>query len=405
MVTPSTLLTAGAAFVALAVAGGIARRVGQSVIAAYILVGILVGPAAPTVGGTPLTLLASAESLRLLADLGVVLLLFFVGLELSLDHLFAERNRFFLAGVADVGISLPLGVGVGLALGFSWLEAGFVGLIVFNSSTVIVAKSLTDLGWVADAESHVVLGVLVIEDVLTALGFAVLSVFLVGGADVSDAAASVARSLVFLVVLVAAAYYGAGLLERAFDGDSGELFSLGVIGVGAAVAGVGLAVGVSEAVAAFVVGTAFGRTHHAARIERLLAPIRDLFAAVFFLAIGVATDPRLLTATFAVVAAATVVTVAGQLFSGSLAGLAYGLDRRRAIRVGCALAPRGEFSLVIAAFLATAGTTPALRETIPAFTVGYVLVTSVLGTVLMRNADRISAALPARRSVAGSDDG
>ncbi|MFC7137162.1 cation:proton antiporter [Halobaculum litoreum] len=119
------------------------------------------------------------------------------------------------------------------------------------------------------------------------------------------------------------------------------MFSLGVVGLGAAVAGAGLAVGVSEAVAAFVVGTAFGRTHHAARIERLLAPVRDLFAAVFFLAIGLATDPRLLTATAGIVAVATVVTVSGQLVSGSLAGLAYGLDRRRAVRVGCALAPRG----------------------------------------------------------------
>ncbi|MFC7137163.1 cation:proton antiporter [Halobaculum litoreum] len=214
-------MTVGVALVALAVAGGIARRLGHSVIAAYILVGILVGPAAPTVGATPLTLLATPDSLRLLADLGVVLLLFFVGLELGLDHLFAERDRFLRASVADVGISLPLGVGVGLALGFSWLEAAFVGLIVFNSSTVIVAKSLTDLGWIADPESHVVLGVLVVEDVLTALGFAVLSVFLVRGADVSGAVASVGRSLAFLLVLVAAAYYGAGLLERAFDGDSG----------------------------------------------------------------------------------------------------------------------------------------------------------------------------------------
>ncbi|WP_277555525.1 cation:proton antiporter [Halobaculum limi] len=392
------LLTVGILFTALALAGAIAQRVGQSVIPAYILVGVLAGPAAPAVAGRSLALLPSAEPLRLLADLGVVLLLFFVGVELSLEQLFSNRTRFLRAGVADVGISLPLGFLLGIAFGFTWLEAGFLALIVFNSSTVIIAKSLVDLGWIADVESRAILGVVVIEDVATALGFAVLSALLAGGTDLSGLVVSIGLSTAFLIALVAAAYYGAAALDRAFEAASGELFLLGVLGVGALVAGAGLLVGVSEAVAAFLVGTAFGRTSHVGRVRRLLAPIRDLFAAVFFVVIGLQTDPRLLAATLVPVLIAAVVTTAGQLVSGTLAGRAYGLDTRRAVRVGCALTPRGEFSLVIAAFLVTAGTTPALRDTIPSFTVGYVLVTSVLGTVLMRNADRITAVLPSRIS-------
>ncbi|MXR42347.1 cation:proton antiporter [Halobaculum sp. WSA2] len=400
MVEFTVLLTAGVVLSALAVAGALSLRIGQSVIPAYILVGILVGPAAPSIAGVSLTLLEGPETMRLLADLGVVLLLFFVGLELSLDQLFANRVRFLRAGAADVGISLPLGFVLGLAFGFTWLEAAFLALVVFNSSTVIIAKSLVDLGWIADRESQAILGVVVIEDVLTALGFAVLSVLLVGGNDVSTVVGSVGRSFAFLLALLAAAYYGASLLDRTFDVDSTELFVLGVLGVGALVSGAGLLVGVSEAVAAFLVGTAFGRTGHAARIQRLIAPSRDLFAAVFFFVIGLQTDPRLLTATLGLVLAAAVVTTVGQLVSGYAAGRAYGLDHGRSVRVGCALTPRGEFSLVIAAFLVAAGTTPALRETIPAFTVGYVLVTSVLGTVLMRNADRIAARLPVQLSTA-----
>jgi CPA2 family monovalent cation:H+ antiporter-2 len=387
------LLTAGVLFCLLAVAGGLALRVGQSVVPAYIVVGVLVGPYAPTVAGVSTTLVDSPETVRLLGDLGVVLLLFFVGLELSLDQLLANRTRFLRAGAVDVGISVPLGVALGLAFGFSWLEAGFVALVVFNSSTVIIAKSLIDLGWVADPEGQTILGVVVIEDVVTAVGFAVLSVFLLGGGDVTAVVGSVGRSVAFLVVLVLLAYYGAGALERLFDVRSSELFFLGVLGAGALVAGAGLAVGVSEAVAAFVVGTAFGRTRHASRIERLVAPSRDFFAAVFFLLVGLGTDPALLSATVGFVAVAAAVTTAGQLASGYLAGRAYGLTVQRAVRVGCALSPRGEFSLVVAAFLTTAGTTPALRETIPAFTVGYVLVTSVLGTVLMRQADWLGRAL------------
>ena len=390
MAALNLLFTAGVLLLLLVLAGWVALCLEQSVIAAYILVGILVGPYAPSVGGVSLTLVESPEVIRLLSDLGVVLLLFFVGLELSLEQLLSNRIRFARAGAVDIGVSLPLGAVLGLAFGFTLLEAAFVALIVFNSSTVIIAKSLIDLGWIADTESQAILGVIVIEDVLTALGFAVLSVFLLGGTDVSTVAFSIGRSVLFLVVLLGAAYYGSRLLERAFDIESSELFLLGVLGVAALVAGSGLLVGVSEAVAAFLVGTAFGRTRHTDRIERLVAPSRDLFAAMFFVVIGLQTNPALVTASLGFVVVAVVVTTIGQLASGTLAGRAYGLDRQRAVRVGCALTPRGEFSLVIAAFLVTAGTSPALRETIPAFTVGYVLLTSVLGTVLMRNADRLS---------------
>lgn len=393
MVEFNLLFTAGVLLLLLAGAGALALRVKQSVIPAYIIVGILIGPYAPSVGGVSLTLVDSPALVRLLAELGVVLLLFFVGLELSLDQLFSNRVKFLRAGSVDIGISLPLGVVLGLAFGFTWLEAGFIALIVFNSSTVIIAKSLIDLGWIVNPESQAILGVIVIEDVLTALGFALLSVFLVGGSDASTVAFSIGRSLLFLLVLLAAAYYGAAILERVFGTESSEIFLLGVLGVGAFISGAGLMVGVSEAVAAFLVGTAFGRTKHTDRIERLIAPSRDLFAAMFFVVIGLQTNPALLVDTVEFALVAVVVTTVGQLVSGFYAGQAYGLDRQRAVRVGCALTPRGEFSLVIAAFLVTAGTTPALRETIPAFTVGYVLLTSILGTILMRNADRLSRGL------------
>lgn len=107
---------------------------------------------------------------------------------------------------------------------------------------------------------------------------------------------------------------------------------------------------------------------------------------MFFFAIGAQSDLSLLLSSGVLVVVAVLVTIPGQLGSGYLAGRAYGLHSTRAVRVATALAPRGEFSLVIAAFLVTAGTTPALRETIPAFTIGYVLVTSILGTILMRRA-------------------
>ncbi|MFC6737571.1 cation:proton antiporter, partial [Halolamina salina] len=186
MVEANLVLTAGIFLTALALGGLLALRLGQSVIPAYILVGVLLGPYAPSVGGVSLTVVESTEIVRLLADLGVVLLLFFVGLELSLASLIRKRSQFLRAGAVDVAVSFPLGIVVGLAAGFSLVESLFVGLITFNSSTVIIAKSLIDLEWIADPESEAILGVIVVEDVLTAAAFAVLSAVLLGGADVAS---------------------------------------------------------------------------------------------------------------------------------------------------------------------------------------------------------------------------
>jgi CPA2 family monovalent cation:H+ antiporter-2 len=384
--TPNLVFTAGLVLTLLAVSGLLARRVSQSVIPAYIVAGILIGPFGPSVGGVSLTLVESPVFVRLLADLGVVLLLFFVGLELSLTSLIRKRTRFVRAGAIDVGVSFPLGILVGLLFGFTPFEALFVALIVFNSSTVIIAKSLIDLEWIANTESEAILGVIVIEDILTAAVFAVLSAVVLGAADVASLGRTLGQAAVVLLVLVLVAYYGSGWLDRAFDIRSSELFLLGVLGATALVAGFGLAAGVSDAIVAFVVGAAFGQTRHVDRIERLLAPTRDLFAAVFFFVIGLQTNPRVVVSVAGFVVVAAVVTLVGQLVSGFFAGRSYGLSVEQASRMASALAPRGEFSLVIAAFLVTAGTTVALRETIPAFTVGYVLLTSILGTVLMRNA-------------------
>lgn len=389
MTATSLLLTAGIFLTLLAVGGLIATRIGQSVIPAYILVGILIGPFAPSIGGVSLTVVESADFVRLLADLGVVFLLFFVGLELSLTSLIEKRSQFLRAGAIDIAVSFPLGILVGLLFGFTLLESTFIGLIAFNSSTVIIAKSLLDLEWIVNPESEAILGVIVIEDILTAAVFAVLSAVVLGAADITSLGRTLGQAAIVLAALTLVAYYGGRWLDQAFDIRSSELFFLGVLGLTALVAGAGLALGVSDAIVAFLIGAAFGQTSHVQRIENLIAPSRDLFAAVFFFVVGLQTDPRLILSVIGLVVVAVGVTVVGQIASGFFAGRSYGLSVSQASRMASALVPRGEFSLVIAAFLVTAGTTDALRETIPAFTVGYVLLTSILGTILMRNAGAI----------------
>ncbi|WP_458206831.1 cation:proton antiporter [Haladaptatus sp. NG-SE-30] len=387
------LVQFGIAVTAIALVGALAVRVGLSVIPAYIVVGILVGPNEPTsIGGISLRLVQTHEFIDVLAELGIVFLLFFLGLEFSLEQLVSNRERLVRIGLVDLGINFLLGLGLGLFFGFSWLEAFFLAGIVYISSSAVITKSLIDEGWIANAESEPILGTLVFEDIFIAVYLALLSAVALGEGSVSDVALSVGTAFAFLAVLVAVAWYGTEYVERLFSVSSNELFLLRVTGITVLVAGVALLLGISEAVAAFFVGTMFGRTDHVQRIEQVLAPSRDLFAAVFFFSIGLTTKITLLADVAVLLTVSVVVTTVGKLVSGTLSGAFYELDRRRSIRVGLGMVPRGEFSLVLAT-LAMSVDTGALGELIPAFAVGYVLVMSILGTLLIQHADRLTNAV------------
>ena len=381
------LVEIGIALTGIAVAGTLANRIGLSVIPAYILVGILIGPNEPSsIAGISLTLIEEREFIDILAELGIVFLLFFLGLEFSVSQLLDDRTRIAKAGSIDFLVNFSLGVGLGALFGYSILETFFIAGIVYISSSAVITKSLIDNGWVANPESTPILGTLVFEDVLIAIYLALLSAVALGEGTPLDAALDVGAAFAFLGVLAFVAWYGSEYVERAFTVDSDELFLLRVLGITTLVAGAALMTGLSEAVAAFFVGTAFSATEHTERIEDVVAPTRDFFAAVFFFSIGLTTDITLLADIGWLLFAAILVTTVGKLVSGVLSGRVYQLDQLRSLRVGFGMVPRGEFSLVIATLAASVGT-GALQSKIPAFTVGYVLLMSILGTVLIQNAD------------------
>nr|WP_233357372.1 cation:proton antiporter [Halococcoides cellulosivorans] len=378
------LLEVGIALTAIALAGALASRIGLSVIPAYIVVGVLVGPNPPTeLFGVSLTLVAYGEFVEVVAELGVVFLLFFLGLEFSVGQLLADRERVLTIGAVDAVINGGLGLALGFLFGYSVIETLFLAGIVYISSSAVITKSLIDTGWVANPESRPILGTLVFEDIAIAVYLAVLAAVALGSGTPVEAAIDVGRAFAVLGVLGAVAWYGPSLVTRLFSTDSDELFVLRVIGVTTLIAGVALATGLSEAVAAFFVGMAFSETDLTDRIESVVGPAKDLFAAVFFFVIGVQTDVTLFAGVAGLLAVAVLVTTAGKLASGTLSGQVYGLSRTRSIRVGLGMVPRGEFSLVIAALATTVGT-GALAAEIPAFAVGYVLVMSTLGTILIQ---------------------
>ena len=382
------LLEMGLMLAVLAIAGTIGRRLGQSVIPFYVVVGMLMSPfVLGRFGFEPLAqyAIADQEYITLLAELGIVFLLFFLGLEFSLDRLLESKEEIGKAGTLDLFVNLPAGVIIGLALGWSLLEAFVLGGIVYISSSAVITKSLIDLGWIANDEAGPMLGTLVYEDLFIAFYLAVLSAVLLGGGELAEIAVDVGVAMVFLLALVSAVYFGSEYFETFLNVDSEEMFVLRAVAITVFVAGFALAIGVSEAVAAFFIGMGFSGTDHLHDLEHKLIPLRDVFAAIFFFWIGINTDPAVFPAVAGIILVLVIVTSATKLFTGFYGGRFYGLDDRRNLRVACGMVTRGEFSLIIAAIAASAVVGgPILTEIIPAVAVGYVLVMSILGTMLMQ---------------------
>ncbi|KZN26426.1 hypothetical protein A4G99_20425 [Haladaptatus sp. R4] len=373
----------GIVLAAVAVAGAVAVRTGQSVIPAYILAGVVVGPSIPThVAGIGIAVVSKTEFIGVFADLGVVLLLFFLGLHVDVERLVDDWNRVVGTGVVDFAFNYAAGLALGFLFGFSLAQTLVVAGVVYISSSAIVTESMLNNGWIAGRESAPILGALVFEDVVIAVYMALLSSLVLGGGSPVAAVLTLGKGFGFLGVVAVTGWVGTEPLERLFASRSDELFALRLLGVAAVVAAAAATFGLSKGIAAFFVGAALGQTDHEARIERTLEPARDLFSAVFFFAIGLVTKTSVLADVLPLLLAALVVTIASKLLSGYVSGHIYDLDRRRSLRVGVGLVSRGEFSLVLATL---AGSASVGMGFVPEFAVGYVLATSVLGTLFVRH--------------------
>ncbi len=407
----TALIDIGILFAAVALAGLLANRINQSVIPFYIVIGMLLGEYVlgdidfPALLGTDLVphgselALAETDFIHLGAELGIVMLLFFLGLEFNLERLIAAKEKIGKAGTWDLGINFGIGLVLGWILFGEFLPAFLTAGIVYISSSAIITKSLIDLGWIANDESDPMLGTLVYEDLFIAVYLAIASALVLGGGDVSEALGQIGIAVGFILVLLLLVYFGTEWFQRTLETDSHEFIVLRALGITVLISGAALALGVSEAVAAFFVGMAFSSTTHVHDLENLLEPVRDTFAAVFFFWIGLITDPTLFLDVLWIIAAAVLLTAPSKLISGYIGGQVYGLNERRSVRVGLGMTTRGEFSLIIAS-IALAGSGVGLAEghanDIYAFAVGYVLFMSILGTTLMQYSGKIESVVVPR---------
>ncbi|MEV0324847.1 cation:proton antiporter [Micromonospora echinospora] len=370
------LIEVGALLFLLGLLGRLSRRIGLSPIPLYLLAGLAVGH------GGILEMHASEEFFAVGAEIGVILLLVMLGLEYSANELVGNLRSAAPAGLIDALLNALPGAAFALLLGWDWIAAVVLAGITWVSSSGVIAKVLADLGRVGNRETPVVLSVLVIEDLAMALYLPLVTALLAGVGLLGGGIALAVAVGTVLLVLVVAIRYG-HLISTAMSAKDPEALLLGVLGMTLLVAGIAAKLQVSAAVGAFLVGIALSGpvAHHA---TELLTPLRDLFAAVFFVFFGLVTDPRDIPPVLLPALALALVTMGTKTITGYLAARRAGIAEPGRWRAGLALVPRGEFSIVIAGLAVASGEVPA---GLAALATAYVLITVVTGPMLARLPD------------------
>jgi len=370
-------LEVGLVALGLALLAHLAGRLGMTAVPLYLLAGLAFGE-----GGLA-ELDVSTEFIELAAEIGVLLLLFTLGLEYNEAELTEGLRRGSRPGIVDMTLNAMPGLALGLVLGWDPLAAVLLGGVTWISSSGVVSKVLADLGRLANRETPAVLNLLVIEDLAMAIYLPVVAALIVGG-SVTGTLTSVGIALAAVtLILLAALRYGTNL-SRLLGGTSDESLLLAVFGITLLVAGAAQSLEVSGAIGAFLVGLALSG-EVAARANRLIAPLRDLFAATFFVFFSFQIDPRDLLDTLGPALILAVVTMATKVVTGWYAAGRVGVGDRGRLRAGTVLIARGEFSIVIAAL----GAELADGAELGALAAGYVLVTAVVGPLAARFSDQI----------------
>lgn len=381
------LIALGGAFLAAGLIARAGARFGLPTIPLFMATGVIFGPHTPGIA-----LVEDPDELKLVASLGLVFLLFYLGLEFSLDQLTAGGRR--LVGAASAYLVLNVGGGLvfGFALGWGTSEAFVIAGVLGISSSAIVTKLLVDLRRLGNPESRVVLGIIVVEDVFLALYLALLQPVLGNAHGVGEVLRDIGVAFGFLLGLALVARYGSAVVGRLLDTEDEEIVVVVFVGLAILTAGVAEELGVSDAIGAFMVGLILGATTKAARLRTLTHPLRDAFAAIFFFHFGLTIDPAAVAGVLPEVGAAVATTAALALVAGILAARIHRMGRQEAANISLTVLTRGEFSLILASLAVAAG----LDERITALTAGYVLVLAVVGPVAVAGSAHLAHRLPMR---------
>lgn len=380
-----TLLELGGIILLLGILGRIAALINLSPIPLYLLGGLMFG-----VGGI-IPLAGGEQFISIGAQVGVILLLLMLGLEYSAEELVVNLRTHYPSGLLDFVVNATPGAIVGIFLG--WPLPGIVAMagVTYATSSGIAAKLLGDLGRLGNRETPLVLSMLVFEDLLMAIYLPVLTAMLAGVGVLGGVISVVGAVSAVAIVMFFALRFG-GAINRMVFSPNDELLLLGVLGMVLVVAGLAEELHVSTAVGAFLVGIALsGNVADSARA--VLTPLRDLFAAVFFVFFGLQTDPREIPPVLLIAVGLGLVTALTKIGVGMWAARRAGVGLPGQIRAGTIMVPRGEFNIVIAGLATTAGIAG-----IGPLSATYVMLMAIMGPILTRFADPIARLVQGRKT-------
>jgi len=362
------------------------QRLRQPVLLGYILAGVLIGP------HTPGVLVADPQAIDDISNLGVVLLMFTLGLEFSVHKLREVGIGVLLVAVVEVGLMLWIGVGIGGLFGWKGMNALFLGAIISLSSTMVATRTLSESGQRHQPFAKLVVGLLVAEDMLTIVMLTLLTAVAIRGSVQAQTAFTLVGHLGLF--MVAGMILGLLLLPRLVDYVAGfgrdETLLVSVLGIcfGASLFAVWM--GFSVALGAFLAGAVVAESRSVGRVMRLVEPLRDMFAALFFVAIGLKIDPALLLQYALPALLIAAVVIVGKTVVCSLGIFIVGHDARTALRSGLGMAQIGEFSFVIATLGLSLGV---IGKFIYPIAVAVSVLCMATSPYLTRSADRLADGL------------
>ena len=360
------------------------HRFKQPVVLGYIVAGFIIGPHTP-----PFGLIHDEETIRILAELGVIFLMFCLGLEFSLRKLFKVGATAFIAAFMEITLMIWIGYEIGRWFDWNTMDSLFLGAILAISSTTIIVKALNDLKMKNERFAQLIFGVLIVEDILGIGIIALLSSIAVSGSvSPEEVFSTVGKlSLFMIVALVIGILLVPRVLAYVARFESNEMLLITVLGLCFGFCLLVVKLEYSMVLGAFLIGAIMAESRQLLKIERLIEPVRDLFSAIFFVAIGLMLDPAILLEYALPIVVITIAVVLGKMLSCGLGAFIAGNDGRTSLRVGMGLSQIGEFSFIIAALGMTLQVTSSFLYPVA---VAVSVLTTLMTPYLIRAADPLS---------------
>lgn len=371
----------GTALLLVAIAALLAGRLKFSIIPFLIVLGMIVGPHAPTIGIFDFTFIESQAIIDFMGRIGVLFLLFYLGLEFSVGKLIKSGKSIAVSGTIYVALNFVLGLLYGFITGFPMLETLIIAGFVSVSSSAIVAKILVDLRRTGNSETELILGIILFDDIFLAVFLSIMSGLLLGGAtSIGGSILSVLISIGYMLLFFVIARKGTPILNKLLNIASDEIFIIVVFAALFFVAGFSETIHVAEAIGALLFGLALSETEHSKRIEKLVIPFRDFFGAIFFFSFGLSIDPLTLGGAIWLALGVVILTVVSNYVAGMIAGRRSGLSHKASSNIGLTIMARGEFTIIVANLGIAGGLMPILKP----FSALYVLILAILGPLLTK---------------------